>query len=175
MKSIIATIPLFVILLTRLNTFAQGDNQPKNFPEIFAGIEWNSSSGLTGLSYERYIVQKNKWVFGAKATHGFAYHLENLSLFGSASEESVSFNSVTATAHKFFLRADRGFFLCSEVGLGLREHKYFETARTSFYTAFEAGLGWHFQIGDKIAIRWTNTLTFAGKGGITMTKFSAGF
>lgn len=175
MKAIQTKIYVLSLFLASLQVCAQESNAPKNFPEVFAGVEWNSISGLTGVSYERYIVQKGRWVFGARVSHAFTYNLGNLSLTGSASEETASFNSVTGTAHKFFSENDGGFFLCTELGLGLRKRKYYEVELTNFFTAFEAGLGWQFRIGNKIAVRWTNAATFAGKGAITMTKLSVGF
>ncbi len=175
MKAFQKTIHLLITFLAYLQVGAQERKAPKNFPEVFAGVEWNSISGLTGVSYERYIAQKDKWIFGARVSHAFTYNLGNLTLTGSASEETATFNSVTGTAHKFFSSNNGGFFLCTELGLGLRKRKYYEVELSNFFTAFEAGFGWQFHIGNKIAVRWTNTATFAGKGGITMTKLSLGF
>lgn len=168
---------ILLLIFTGFSAKSQENNSPKNFPELFAGVEWNSISGLTGVSFERYLLQKNKWTIGIKGTHAFEYELGNLelSLFSSSYDGKASFSSVTGTVHKFFSKENRGFFLCSELGVGLRKREYYEYESSDIVPAFEGGLGWQFRVGDKIAIRWTNTLTFAGMGGITMTKLSAGF
>jgi hypothetical protein len=166
---------VLLFILISLKSQSQVNNSPKSFPEVFAGIEWNSLSGLTGISYERYIFQQEKWVIGAKVSHAFTYKLGNASLFGTNGQETASFNSLTATAHKFFHPDNRGIFLCSELGIGQRKNTSYEVKYSTLFTAFEAGFGFQFRVGDKTAIRWTNTLTFAGKAGITMTKLSVGF
>lgn len=175
MKTIFKKPSVLLIVLISANANSQPTNFPKNFPEAFAGIEWNSLSGLTGVSYERYIFKQEKWVLGAKASHAFTYKLGNASLFGTNGEETASFNSVAATAHKFFLPDNRGIFLCSELGTGFRKNRSYEVDYSTLFTAFEAGFGFQFRAGNQLAIRWTNTLTFAGRGGITMTKLSVGF
>jgi hypothetical protein len=172
MKTVFTNI--FFLSATLISLAAQGQ-PPKNFPEVFAGVEWNTISGLTGISYERYIFQKDKWVLGAKATYAFNYKLSNLELLSRSNEGTVSFSSITATGHKFFSHNSKGFFICSELGIGSRSHDYYEAKSSTTFTAFEAGLGWQFRVGDKLAIRWTNTLTFAGQGGITITRLSVGF
>jgi hypothetical protein len=175
MKTIFKTLTVLLIILISATAKSQGNNSPKNFPEAFAGIEWNSLSGLTGISYERYIFQTEKWVIGAKASHAFTYKLGNASLFGTNGKETASFSSIASTAHKFFRPDNRGIFLCSELGIGSRKNKSYEVEYSTLFTAFEAGFGMQFLVGDKATIRWTNTLTFAGKAGITMTKLSIGF
>ena len=175
MKTIFQKLSALFFVLISANAKGQLPNSPKNFPEAFAGVEWNSLSGLTGISYERYIFQQQKWVIGAKASHAFTYKLGNASLFGTNGKQTASFNSVTATAHKFFRPDNRGIFLCSELGIGSRKNTYYEVEYTTLFTAFEAGVGFQFRAGNKLAVRWTNTLTFAGNAGITMTKLSIGF
>ena len=177
MKATFTKFPLVFILLVSLKAKSQDNGFPKNFPEVFAGVEWNSISGLTGISYERYLFHHNKWAFGLKGTHAFEYELGNmeLDLFSSSSDGKASFTSLSGTAHKFFSRKNGGFFVCSELGLGIRNNKYYEYNTSKMFAAFEGGLGWQFRVGDRLAIRWTNTLTFAGNGGITMTKLAVGF
>jgi hypothetical protein len=167
------SIPLFILI--SLKSHSQANNSPENFPEVFAGIEWNSLSGLTGISYERYIFQQGNWVIGGKISHAFTYKLGNASLFGTTGREKASFSSITATARKFFRSDNRGVFLCSELGIGQRKNTSYDVEYSTSFTAFEAGFGFQFRVGDRTAIRWTNTLTFAGKAGITMTKLSVGF
>lgn len=175
MKTIFKPLSALLIILITAKAKSQENSSPKNFPEAFAGIEWNSLSGLTGISYERYIFQKEKWVVGVKASHAFTYKLGNASLFGTNGHESASFNSVSATVHKFFRTDSQGIFLCAELGLGRRENTFYEVKYATMFTAFEAGFGFQFRAGNKLAVRWTNTLTFAGNAGITMTKLSVGF
>lgn len=175
MKTIFKKITVLLFILISAKAKSQ-DYSPKNFPEAFAGIEWNTTSGLTGISFERYVFQKNNWVIGVKASHAFTYQLGNMSImFSSSDNETVSFTAVTGTVHKFFSGSNRGFFLCSELGGGSRKNKYYEVKYSTGFVAFEAGLGWQFHISNAINIRWTNTLSFAGAGGITMTKLSIGF
>jgi hypothetical protein len=174
MKTILKKIAVLLIVLTSLKAKSQ-NYSPRNFPEAFAGVEWNTISGLIGISFERYIFQKQNWVIGAKASHAFTYQLGNMSLFGTSDRETASFNSITGTVHKFFTRDNQGFFLCSELGAGSRKNTYYEAQYSAGFIAFEAGLGWQFDISNKINIRWTNTLSFAGRSGITMTKLSIGF
>jgi hypothetical protein len=174
MKTILKKTVLLLILLISLKAKTQNYSS-KNFPEAFAGVEWNTISGLTGISFERYIFQKHNWVIGAKASHAFTYKLGNMSLFGASGRETASFNSITGTIHKFFSLDNHGFFLCSELGAGSRKNRYYEVQYSTGFMAFEAGLGWQFDICNKIKFRWTNTLSFAGRGGITMTKLSIGF
>jgi hypothetical protein len=175
MKTIFKTFTVLFIILISVKAKGQVNNSPKNFPEVFAGIEWNSLSGLRGISYEGYIFQTEKWVIGAKASHAFTYKLGNASLFGTNGKETASFNSIASTAHKFFQPDNRGIFLCSELGMGSRKNKSYDVEYSTLFTAFEAGFGVQFRAGNKFAIRWTNTLTFAGNAGITMTKLSIGF
>lgn len=177
MKTICTKLSTLLWLIFSFHAKSQGNGSPKNFPEVFAGVEWNSISGLKGVNFERYLFHHNKWTFGVKGTHAFEYEVGNmeLNLFSSSYDGRESFTSLTGTVHKFFSRKNSGFFLCSELGLGQRKRKYYEYESSTMFTAFEGGLGWQFRVGDKVAIRWTNTLTFAGHGGITMTKLSVGF
>jgi len=175
MKIIFKKLTVLLFILLSIKAKSQVTNSPKNFPEAFAGIEWNSLSGLTGISYERYISQKEKWVVGAKVSHAFTYKLGNASFFGTNGKETASFTSVAATVHKFFLPDNRGIFLCSELGIGSRKNRSYEAEYSLLFTAFEAGFGFQFHACNRLAIRWTNSLTFAGRGGITMTKLSVGF
>lgn len=162
-------------ILFALQTDAQENPGPKNFPEIFAGIEWNSISGLTGVSYERSVFQKNKWVFGLKATHIFQYERANLEWLHSGYDGTVSISYGTATAHKFFNNQNRGLFLLAEIGTGRRIFRYEALHHESLIMAGEGGIGWQFLLNNRFAVRWTNSLAFGGNGGITMTKLSVGF
>lgn len=175
MKTIFTKITVLLIIFFSLKAKSQ-DYSPKNFPEAFAGIEWNTTSGLTGISFERYVFQKNNWVIGIKASHAFTYQLGNMSiLFSSSDNETASFNAVMGTVHKFFSGNNHGFFLCSDLGGGSRKNTNYEVKYSTGFIAFEAGFGWQFRISNKINTRWTNALSFAGAGGITTTQLSVGF
>jgi hypothetical protein len=164
---------LFVVFASQ--TKGQHKATAQNFPEVFAGVEWNTASGMTGISYERYLHEKNEWILGVRITHAFDYSLANMALFSYGDGGHASFNSTTATVHKFFVPNQKGFFLCSELGWGLRKYQYYAVEYSTWFVASEFGFGCQFAVGRKLAIRWSNTITFAGKGGITATKLSIGF
>lgn len=170
------TIIYLTVILLSLNSEAQRNySSPKNFAETFAGIEWNTLSGLTGVSYERILMEKGYWTAGAKFNHSFQYSVGNAALLSDGDGETAFFNSVTGTVHKFFKTGQRGVFLSSALGAGLKHHRYYASEWSLFYVASEFGFGLQFPIGKKMAIRWSNSLQFEGQGGITATKLSIAF
>lgn len=166
---------LTVILFSLSSKAQQNHSSPKNFAETFAGVEWNTLSGLTGISYERTLLEKGYWTVGGKFNHSFQYSVGNASLFSDGDGGTAFFNSVTGTVHKFFKPGQRGIFLSSALGAGLKHHRYYASEWSLFYVASEFGFGLQFPIGKKMAIRWSNSLQFEGQGGVTATKLSIAF
>ena len=166
---------LTFILLSLCSQSQENRSSPKNFAEAFAGVEWNTLSGLTGLSYERLLLEKGYWTAGAKFNHSFQYSVGNASLLSDSDGGTAFFNSVTGTVHKFFKQNQKGVFLSGALGAGLKHQKYYASEWSMFYVASEFGFGLQFPLGKKLALRWTNSLQFEGQGGITATKLSIAF
>jgi hypothetical protein len=164
------------ICLLGTKVFSQDIRTPKNFPGLFAGVEWNTLSGLVGLDYERTIYQKQKLAIGLKAAHVFKYKLYNLQLLSNPDEGTASFSHLLATARYFTGKNnDRGFFIHSGLGVVFRKHNQYDLSETTTLAGFEAGFGFQFFVSQRIAIKWTNSLLFAGEGGITLSKISLAF
>ena len=174
MKSIYTLLILLTLFCNRLHVAAQDKKYPKNFPGVFAGTEYNTSSGPGGLEIERLIAEKGHWLFGASLGHAFNFSLGTLSLSGPPGG-SAYFTCVKGTAHRFFSQHFKGSFFTTGVGLGLRTYEYYRYKSQSVFIAFHAGLGWQFKLGDRMALRWIIDGSFAGEGGITGTRLSLGF
>jgi hypothetical protein len=156
----------------------EGENTPKNFPGLFGGVEWNSISGLVGIDYERILYIKNKVTVGAKGMYVFRYKQGNLQLINAPCCGSSSFIAAMGSVNYFTSKREdsKGFFLHSGLGVSFISYKESGIKGDRYTPAFEAGLGWLFPIGSNIALKWTNTITFAtDNGGITLSKVSIGF
>jgi hypothetical protein len=169
------TIVFLTLILLSFNSKSQEKPSPKNFAETFAGIEWNTLSGLTGVSYERLLWEKEYWTVGGKFNHSFQYSVGNAGLFSDGDGETAFFNSLTGTVHKFFKEGQKGIFISAALGPGIKHHRYYASEWSIFYVASEFGFGLQFRIGKRMALRWSNSLQFEGQGGITATKLSIAF
>jgi len=137
------------------------------------GVEWNTLSGLKTVQAERRIMQKDNWSLGIKALHAFRYSLSNMELLHSSDEGTVRF---TTLAPSFQVNpAGRSFFLQSSLGVAARQQVNGDHKTNTFHPAFEAGLGWAFRLGKAAELKWSASLSFAGKGGITGTSIAFGF
>ena len=175
MKMVLCIFFALHFMLITTNAQSQQKNVAKNFPEGFAGIEWNAGSALVGFNYERYLLEKNQCVIGVKFTHSCEYTEANLVLFYGGEDIKNSFNSIKATLHKFFKPGQEGFFLSAELGGGLRKARYQIVEQSTWFAARGAGLGWQFEFIGKAVMRWSFTLTFEGRGGITAMGLAVGF
>jgi hypothetical protein len=166
---------LTFILLSLSSRSQKNPSSPKNFVEAFAGVEWNTLSGLTGVSYERLLLEKGYWTAGAKFNRSFQYSIGNASLLSDGDGGTAFFNSATGTVHKFFKPNQKGVFLSCALGAGLKHQRYYASEWSMFYVASEFGFGLQFLLRKKMALRWTTSLQFEGQGGITATKLSIAF
>jgi hypothetical protein len=151
----------------------------KNFVSAFAGLEWNTATGMTGFDYERIIVADKKATAGFKVSYALPYQNGNMQLFNLPCCGVSSVSTVLATAMLFTSAKNdlTGFFLNGGLGVGLKTYYIPEILkRTAVRPALELGLGLQFSIGSRIKCRWTNYLTFPStEGGITSSKLSFGF
>ena len=171
---------LFILLCMNIcYLYAQTTNDiPRNNAGVFAGIEWNSVSGLWGLQYERSLIQQDKLSIGAKALYVFRYELGNMKILGGGCCEYNQ--SVTLLANAACYTSPTGrpnrFYLQAGLGAGLNTYAYESLRRQSVFPAFEAGLGFKFPLNDRLNIQWHNSLLFLHKGGATTnTGVSLGF
>ena len=155
------------------------ESAPKNFAGFLAGIEWNTISGVTGVEYERMLLAKEKLTMGIKGSYYFRYKQGNMQIFNSPCCEMSTITTVFATADYFTSRRayPSGFFFHAGAGAGLKTYRWQpEMHRNSIRPAFEAGIGWLFLLGDGLALKWTNTVTFpSADGGITITRLALGW
>jgi hypothetical protein len=152
---------------------------PANYPGVLAGIEWNTISRMTGVEYERIIITRNNLTAGIKASYMFPYEKGNMKLFGTCCGDIASVATALVTADLFTSERSfhSGFFLHAALGAGRKQYEW-EAQRKVIQVrpAFEAGVGWLFPVGRRLAIKWTNTLTFPSRdGGITFTRLAFGF
>jgi hypothetical protein len=152
---------------------------PKNFVGTFAGIEWNTISGLVGVSYERAVYVVSKAQFGLKGTYIFKYEYGNMQLLNGSCCENTSGGIVLATGTLYTSKENKykGFFLHGGLGGSMLQHELEGIVKeTKVRAALEGGFGLQFKLGTTMAIRWTNSVLFHGnKGGITLTQLSLAF
>ena len=151
---------------------------PKNFAGVFAGIEWNTASGLIGLSYERSVLIKDKLTVGLKGLHVFNYNYGNIAIFMYSYEGRSSITAILPTIHYSTSKTktgNDGFFIQFGLGTGVRRNEYREIKYTDAFLCMENAFGWQSRISNKITLTWTNSILFAGHGAITSTGFSLGF
>jgi len=138
-----------------------------------AGVEWNTLSGLKTVQAERGLVQRDNWSIGVKAIHAFRYRLSNMELLHSSDEGKVRFTTLAPT---FQLNpGGRSFFLQSALGVAARQQVNGDHKTNTIHPSFEAGLGWAFRLGKSAQLKWSASLSFAGRGGITGTSIAIGF
>lgn len=178
MKTILSACIMVFFLQGWNECQSQNRAVPKNFPGLFAGVEWNTLSGLTGVSYERSLIKKDSWTLGIKAQYVFTYENGNMQIIFDSFDGQSSLASVMSTAQFFTSKRKEnyeGFFLQFGVGAGSRKYEHSDVKRTYTVPCTEFGLGWQFYLGKKTTLVWHNSILFAGEGGITVTKISFGF
>jgi hypothetical protein len=167
-----------MLTLASAQAFAQEVRQPKNAIGIFAGVEWNTISGLTGIEYERVVHTMGNIELGVKGAYIFSHQNGNMQWLNSSQGGTTSTGMLIATTHYFTgSKKDRhkGFFLYGGLGLGQRTTMYDRTKHVTQIPAIDMGLGWRFSPSDKAAVSLTTGITFAGEGGITLTRISVNF
>ena len=151
---------------------------PKNSVGAFAGIEWNTLSGLTGVSYERSLLKRDKLTFGLKATYVFSYEMGTLEFMSDSYDGYASIGSLMTTLHVFTSNRNHdneGFFFLFSAGGGSRSYKNEDYKNSMLVFCGELGLGWQFYLGKKTTLKLNTSMKFLGAGGITLMKLSFGF
>ena len=169
-----------VIFLSSLSerTIAQDHWIPKNSVGVFAGAEWNTLSGLTGVSYERSLVKRDKLTFGLKGTYVFTYENGSMEFFSDSFDGHTTIGSLMSTLHFFTSNSNQdneGFFLLFSAGGGSRNYKNEDFKNSKLVFCSEFGLGWQFYLGKKTTFKLNTSMKFFGAGGITLMKLSFGF
>lgn len=153
----------------------------KNFPGLFAGIEWNTISGSWGVEYERFVYTKNKLAVGGKGNYVARYRHGNMQLLNSPCCETVSQVLVMGTASYYTSQRKNftGLFLHASLGAGVAMYEYTQTysnERSILRPAFELGSGWQVRVGNGSAFRAKVSASFGPfKGAFTSTTVAFGF
>jgi hypothetical protein len=151
---------------------------PQNFTGFFAGVEWNTVSGLIGASYERTVLIKDKLTIGIKGLYVFSYGYGNAAILWDDNDGRASLGAIIPTLHYSTSKAktgNDGFFVQFGLGTALRRTTDGEVKYTNAVLCMEPEFGWQCRIAKKLTLTWTNSILFAGHGGITMTGLSVGF
>ena len=152
---------------------------PANYVGLFAGIEWNTISGLTGVEYERLLFGNKDLTIGMKGSYTFRYKTGNMQLLSRPCCTVASIGAALATADYFTAQQDHpsGFFFHAGAGVGVKTYSSDDFRDlVNVRPAFEFGAGWLFPLGRRAALKWTNTVTFPSKdAGITITRIALGF
>ncbi|MEJ7737997.1 MAG: hypothetical protein WKF97_11260 [Chitinophagaceae bacterium] len=179
MKKIFLAIAVFIFVPSVWNEcFNQSKKTiPTNFLSVFAGVELNTTSMLAGVEFEPVIWKTNRFALGIKGTWIFEHGNGNMIVYVPSGSGSSSFLAVMPTVQYFTFPHsinNRRFFLHSGLGVGWR-HESDKGQDYRSLTSFEAGFGLQFDLGAHTNMKWTNTVLFAGRGGIALTKISLGF
>ena len=86
---------------------------PKNSVGAFAGVEWNTLSGLTGVSYERSLLKRDKLTFGLDATYIFRYENGTMEILSDSFDGHTTIATLMTTVHVFTSNSNQdneGFF-----------------------------------------------------------------
>jgi hypothetical protein len=120
--------PLIVLVFICVYKYstAQESKVAKNFPGVFAGVEWNTISGSWGVDYERLFYTRNKLAIGAKIGYITSYDYGNMELLNNPCCESTSHVLLSGTGIYYTgkTRNFTGFFLHSALGAGFVRLKY---------------------------------------------------
>ena len=149
---------------------------PRNHIGAFAGIEWNSISGLTAITFERTLLMENRISVGVKGVYAFSYQNGNMKILGGSYDGSSSFAGVLPSIRldtKEDKGQQQGFYM--QTTLGAIRRTYYDGQLAKIKPGFEMGFGWHFPIGNRVNLQWSNSILFAGVGGITQTRLAIGF
>ena len=180
-------VKVLLILVMSACTFLDGLGQnvkpARNFPGIFAGIEWNTLSGSWGAEYERQFYTTGQIAIGAKVAYIAKYDYGNMEILSSSNCCQTATHTLLMGTGSYYTgrRKDfSGFFMHTGLGAGLTWFKYqgqsIPEERTTIKPAFELGPGWQFKIGQKIVLRCKGTASFGPfEGAFTSTTVSLGF
>ncbi len=183
-KKIITSV-LFLIFFVG-NAQAQTTSPARNFVGLHAGIGWSTFSLGNGASYERIIFSKKNKELGAKFSHTSRYKYGNLSLFYSEfAGLSRADLKLTVSGYLYTnkLKSNTGFFILGELGTVTAFWKERSSSATQLLPVAELGIGWKWPIGDRMCIRWTNSIVNSipapwqpyTLGVVTSSTFALGF
>jgi hypothetical protein len=178
MKQIYLLCVLLFLSSISVKSSAQDKWIPKNSVGAFAGIEWNTLSTLTGVSYERSLLKRDRLTFGLKATYIFNYEHGTMEILSDTYDGFTTIATLMTTLQYFPSKSsddNEGFFLLFAAGGGSRRYMYEDYKNTWPVFAAELGLGWQFYLGKKTNFGLSTSMKFAGAGGITLMKISFGF
>jgi len=143
----------------------QLENTPKNYAGIYTALVFDQISTAVGVEYERSILVRPKFVFGARIGHLFKYKWGNANIISGANNNSTNSSWQLWASGYWFTSAEKesgGFFMNSSIGLNYTqsEEKYWVSPGVSdvimndgISPAIEAGVGFQFRAGRSMAIR----------------------
>lgn len=150
--------------VTQLFSQQNGDI-PKNYAGIYTALVFDQISTAIGVEYERSLLVRPKFVFGARIGHLFKYKWGNANII-SGSNDNITNSNWQLWASGYWFTSDNkeagGFFINSGIGLNYTrsEEKYWVSPGASnvikgngISPAIEAGVGFQFSISQSIAIR----------------------
>jgi hypothetical protein len=178
MKQFYLLCVVFILSSVSVKLSAQDNWIPKNSVGAFAGIEWNTLSGLTGVSYERSLLKRDKLTLGLDATYIFTYENGTIEILSDSYDGHTTIASLMSTVHFFTSNTNQnneGFYLLFGAGAASRTYKNDGYTNSRILFCSEFGLGWQFYIGKKATFNLNTSMKFAGAGGITLMKLSFGF
>ena len=167
-----------VLLLNILPVTGQQNLLPRNHAGIMAGIEWNTISGLAGLTYEHSVFSQDKIQAGLKVLYILPYEPGNFKLLGNECCDEIQSTSVWATGYYFTAAAGKPkrFYLESAIGAGVKKYMLDGITYKSLYPGFEAGFGVFFPVSKKVYLKWHNAVIFLhNNGGSTATQLAIVF
>ena len=164
---------LFIILLTIFQCSNPCWGQqillpPKNNIGVFGGIEFNSTSILSGVEYKRAVYTKRAIALHLKGIYIFKYKRENVMLFFSDEVRRKSYGMLMADVHFYTSpkRNQTGFFLNTAVGVGVVRFQYENTHFYDPIPAVDLGIGWHILFNEHTGMQIAPSVLFASEGGI---------
>jgi hypothetical protein len=151
---------------------------PKNKIGAFAGIEWNSISGLWGINYERTLFERDKIIVGTKILYVPKYKLGNMKILGGGCCEYINSGAILINSNFFTSLKSRKnrFFLEPGIGMGFKNYKTGEGSNKSLFPTLEAGFGALIPISQNLWLKWNASALFLhSMGATTATSVSLGF
>lgn len=143
----------------------QHDNIPKNYAGIYTALVFDQISTAIGAEYERSLLVRSKFVFGARIGHLFKYKWGNANIISGSNDNITNSNWQLWTSGYWFTsdkKEAEGFFINSGIGLNYTrsEEKYWVSPGVSdvitndgISPAIEAGVGFQFSVRQSIAVR----------------------
>lgn len=160
-NQITARVIFLLSFLFVMSVHGQTASTARNFVGLQAGIGWATYSLSNGACYERIIFSKENKELGAKLSHTPRYQYGNLSLF-SSNFGDISRADLKLTASGYIYtntsKLNTGFFVSGEVGTITAFWKTSGQSATQLMPVVELGIGWKWVIGDRMCIRWTNSI-----------------